>query len=176
MIKGYYYNDGRKVIIEDTLSNPNIGPPGPVGPKGDPGSKGDPGPPGPTGTIANLSGDVIGDTSATIINRISGLNGFTTINSGLNFKVTNVSSNYNIVNADFFIAVGFITNSITLMLPTSPALGKTFIIKDTLGLSGSHNIIINGNGSNIDGSSSITVNIPYVAVNLMFTGSSWSLF
>jgi hypothetical protein len=93
---------------------------------------------------------------------------------GYSRNVTPVTSNYEVLLTDDLIAVGTITTSITVMLPSSPNIGDCYSIKDTKGLATTFNILALGNGNDIDGVSSYTLSNNYECLDLIFTGS-WSI-
>jgi hypothetical protein len=94
---------------------------------------------------------------------------------GFNRNVTQITANYTILPTDNIIAVGAITASITVYLPSSSSVGDTYLVKDTTGISNIHNIIISGNGNNIDGTSSYTMSNDYECLELTFTIYGWSI-
>jgi hypothetical protein len=63
----------------------------------------------------------------------------------------------------------------TLSLNPSPSSGKSIIIKDVVGKTGTNNVIISGNGKTIDGSSIFLFNSNYNSIQLIYTGSEWSI-
>ncbi len=58
--------------------------------------------------------------------------------------------------------------SITITLPATPRDGQVFKIKDVGGAALTNNIIINGNGNNIDGAACGLINTSYGALELMY--------
>ncbi len=58
--------------------------------------------------------------------------------------------------------------SITITLPATPRDGQVFKIKDAGGAAFTNNIIINGNGNNIDGAACGLINTSYGALELMY--------
>lgn len=84
-------------------------------------------------------------------------------------------SPYTIASTDFLIAVDSALGAVILNLPPSPTTGKTYKIKDISGSAAAQNITINGNGYNIDGSSSYTINSNYGKLEVIFTGTRWSI-
>lgn len=89
--------------------------------------------------------------------------------------VTSTITSYDIVPTDQLIAVGAISGVTTIVLPASPILGDTYEIKDVTGVASIHNIIVSGNGNNIDGSSTYTLVMNYAALTVTFTGVEWSV-
>jgi hypothetical protein len=97
------------------------------------------------------------------------------INKGLRQNITIITANYTILPTDNIIAVGTLTSSITINLPTSPIDGDIYQIKDTKGSAFAYNIIISGNGINIDGNPSITINENYVAATIICANNVWNI-
>jgi hypothetical protein len=58
---------------------------------------------------------------------------------------------------------------ITVTLPASPNNGRVFTIKDVSGAALTNNITIAGNGNNIDGSSSASINTNYGSLKLIYS-------
>ncbi len=67
----------------------------------------------------------------------------------------------------------------TAVLPAVPATGQIVVVKDEDGSLVTQDIVIDGNGTTIDGSPTYTMtlvnNEPKGAVMLMFNGTSWGL-
>lgn len=103
----------------------------------------------------------------------TGSTGWTNISDDTVVNLTNVTTNYNVLSTDNIIAVGTLSSSITITLEASPQTGRKLIIKDAVGGANTYNIVISGNGHNIDGSSSITLDQNYAAIDLVWTGSGW---
>lgn len=71
-------------------------------------------------------------------------------------------------------AGGAVASLFTVNLPTSPATGDTYIIKDAGGSANSNNILINGNGVNIDGGfSNIIVMTNFTQAQFTYNGTTW---
>lgn len=90
-------------------------------------------------------------------------------------NITTITANYLVVATDKVIAVGSISGPITVTLPSSASIGQIFIVKDEAGNASTFNIVINGNGHNIDGSSTITLAQNYGSISLVYFGSSWGV-
>ena len=89
---------------------------------------------------------------------------------------TNVrTANYTVQTTDEVIIVGTLSSSITITLPTSPTAGDTYTVKDQAGGTAINNVIISGNGNNIDGASTYTMNTNYESVTVVFANGSWSI-
>lgn len=85
------------------------------------------------------------------------------------------TGNYAPNGADNFIIVNRATGAATtITLPSSPVVGKTYIIKDGKGDAATNNITVNGNGKNIDGAASFVININYGSLSLVYNGTQWN--
>lgn len=100
------------------------------------------------------------------------------INGGQRYTTTNVNaaaSPYTVLVNDYIIEANSTLGAVTLVLPSSPTVGKTYHIIDTFGFAGTHNITVNGNGFNINGFATLVMTISRQAVTLVFSGSFWNL-
>lgn len=113
---------------------------------------------------------VQGASNTTLINDGSGN---LTWNSPVhNVPVTSAqTSTYNILATDYLITVNT-SSSITINLPASPNNGDTYIIKDSTGNGLLNNITINGNGHNIDGTSTATINMNFGSMTVIYSTSA----
>ncbi len=98
-----------------------------------------------------------------------------------NGTIVNVNSNYNVGLYDYYIGVNSLGNGdITITIPLGELLnkGKLFIIKDESGkgsLNG-YRIIIQMSGSDLlDGHSTTIVALNNAALQILWTGSRWSI-
>lgn len=66
-----------------------------------------------------------------------------------------------------------VTSLFTVNLPATPATGDIYTIKDANGSAGSNNILINGNGKTIDGSSSVLISTNYTNTTVTYNGTTW---
>lgn len=126
-----------------------------------------------------------------IISKVQGANelvvthGQTTVNgklisaAGRRITITPTTISYNILSTDEIISVGTIIAPITINLPVSPIVGDLYQIKDTKGLSNSHNITIDsGAGNTIDASQTFVMNVNYSFITVVCTSTSpnqWSI-
>jgi len=65
--------------------------------------------------------------------------------------------------------------STTVTLPSSPNTDRLLIIKDGKGDANTNNITVSGNGKNIDGSSSNTINTSYGVLRIVYNGTQWNV-
>lgn len=54
-------------------------------------------------------------------------------------------------------------------------MGDTYTIVDATGDAGAHNIVIDGNGNNINASSILTISTNYQSVSVVFTFPVWNI-
>jgi hypothetical protein len=87
------------------------------------------------------------------------------------FVATNPIISHTIVQVD--TADGDWPSGGIILLPSSPrALGRV-TVKDLSGSASAKQIVIDGNGNNIDDSSTLILNIAYASVTCLFDGSDW---
>lgn len=63
-----------------------------------------------------------------------------------------------------------------VVLPPSPVVGQTHMIKDIAGLASSINVTVLGSGANIDGAASALLVNDYEAFGVVWNGTEWSRF
>lgn len=76
---------------------------------------------------------------------------------------------------DYFLALDPSSNAITVNLPSSPATGLSFLIKDATGHASTNNITVVPASGNIDGASNFVLNIDFQSVAVTYTGTQWSI-
>lgn len=95
--------------------------------------------------------------------------------------VANISnSNYTVpsTNSGTLVSMTGLTVNRSVFLPPSPIVGQKITVKDADGSLVSHNIVINGNGHNIDDAATYTLsNIqgPRSALSVQYNGSIWCI-
>ncbi len=90
-------------------------------------------------------------------------------------NVTSITTTYPVVTTDEVIAVTTNAAGFTITMPSSPVSGDLYIIKDSVGNAGTNNLIIAGNGKNIDGAANYTINTNYASITIVYNGIEWSL-
>lgn len=88
-----------------------------------------------------------------------------------NLKIANYTMNVN----DEVVGIGRLTQAITVNLPSGPAIGDTYAIKDVLGSAQSFPITVNGAGQNIDQATTFTLNKPFSSYYFGFNGTQWNI-
>lgn len=68
---------------------------------------------------------------------------------------------------------GAVSSLFTINLPASPSQGDFYSVKDANGSAGNNNILVNGNGHNIDGSSNLLIMTNYTNAAFTYNGSTW---
>ena len=94
--------------------------------------------------------------------------------SGNITQVTLQAAGYTIALSDSFVGIDT-SVSRTVNMYATPYTGLTYTIADVTGSAATNNITVNGNGSNIDGSSSHTINSNYGSITLVYTGTIWKV-
>jgi hypothetical protein len=77
-------------------------------------------------------------------------------------------------STDYFFCLDPTANPITVNLPTSPAAGLTFVVKDCSGAAASHPISIVPASGTIDGAILIALSAAYASVAVTYNGVQWS--
>lgn len=92
-------------------------------------------------------------------------------------SVTNALSPYTVLNTDQFLAVNSSAGAVTIRLPNAPTTGQQFTIKDSNGVSATHNISITTVGGvvTIDGATTYTLNTNYTSVTVIFDGTHYEV-
>jgi len=95
-------------------------------------------------------------------------------NKEVSYNIIIVTGNTTLFGSELKLLINH-TTGITITLNSTPINNTTFKIKDISGNAFTYNIIIDGNGKNIDGNSTTSINTNYGAVELMFndTTNSW---
>lgn len=92
--------------------------------------------------------------------------------------ITNASTPYTAIATDYYISCDVTAGVISVLLPNAPTTGRTFVIKDKVGLAATSNITITTVGGVvlIDGATSFVMNTAYEAANLVFNGTSYEIW
>jgi len=92
--------------------------------------------------------------------------------------VNHAASPYTVLSTDYYISADVTAGVISILLPNAPATGRTFVVKDKVGLAATSNITVTtvGGAVNIDGATSFVMNTAYEAINLIFNGTSYEIF
>lgn len=141
------------------------------------------------GIITNLIGVYIAQTNLTVAGTISSAYNLyvnqplpsstgnyyaASFQGGLVFHRTPTATDYSAKTSDYYIAVTSTAagRTITLM-GTVPDSGWTCVVKDESGGAATHNIVIQGNGHNIDGGASLTINTNYGSATIYSNGTQY---
>jgi hypothetical protein len=90
-------------------------------------------------------------------------------------SITNVATSpYNVTAADFTLNVDT-TSARTINLPTTPTVGRKIVVMDGTGNANAFNITVQGNGHNINGSSSLVINTNFQAKTFLYNGTIWNV-
>lgn len=106
------------------------------------------------------------------VNYVTGL----TSNVKLNKLIINsISGNTTLTSDNHVVLVDTSLSGITVTLMANPQDGQVYHIKDMSGNALANNIIINGNGNEIDGSSTVTINTDYGSLYFVYSDiySQW---
>ena len=131
--------------------------------------------------IINLVSDLASKATQTSLNTTNTnvLNNTLSINT-LNSQVTALTKTHNSINSDttavannnYFVDVT--NNNVTITLPLTPSLGDEVYVLHVNGNINTNNIIIAGNGENIQGlSQDMSIALDYAGVTLIYGGNGW---
>ena len=87
-------------------------------------------------------------------------------------EIKTVSSAYTCGPFDSFVLVDTTSADVTVKLPPSPDTSQTIRFKKTVA---ANNMIIDGNGHNIDGAATLSVAVRYTAFILIFYNGEWRI-
>jgi hypothetical protein len=92
--------------------------------------------------------------------------------------ITNASTPYTAISTDYYISCDVTAGVISVLLPNAPTTGRTFVIKDKVGLAATSNITITtvGGAVTIDGATTFVMNTAYEAANVIFNGTSYEIW
>jgi len=122
-------------------------------------------------TFAGTGGTTVSASGSTVtINSIDNILTYVTVN--------NAASPYTVLSTDCFIAADVTAGTVTIRLPNTTTTGRTFVVKDVVGLAATNNVTITtvGGAVNIDGATSFVMNTAYEAVNLIWNGTSYVIY
>lgn len=76
-------------------------------------------------------------------------------------------------NDDVVVINKSATETTAVTLSTSPVTGRVHVIKDGKGNSAAQNITISAASGNIDGASSVVLNVNYSSITVIYDGTEW---
>lgn len=116
-----------------------------------------------------ISATAINSTPVITLGGATTISGITTTSSGRIFKVTDVTSTpYTVLSSDYFLAVKK-ASTVAITLPTAPANGTRYEVKDVSGAAGANAITISRGGSDtIDGATTAVINTNYGALTFTY--------
>jgi hypothetical protein len=133
-------------------------------------------PGGASGTVQyNNGGSFAGSTGLTVLsNAITGIVvGVTNVTSGTSCTA---DSSCGSATPDYFICINLGTPApFTLTLPSSPATGRTILIKDCGGDANADNITVTPAAGDIDGAASYVMNTNHQSMAVTYDGTQWEI-
>ncbi len=92
--------------------------------------------------------------------------------------ISNANTPYTALSTDYYISCDVTAGVITVKLPDVPATGRTFVIKDKVGLAATNNITITSvtGAITLDGATTFVMNTAYEAANLVFNGTNYEIW
>jgi hypothetical protein len=94
---------------------------------------------------------------------------------GLSIASSTKTANYTTVSTDNRIYVDSSGGAFTITLDASPNTNKEIEIIDSVGSCGTNAVTVNGNGKNILGKTTASMNLNYIAYHLVYNGTQWNL-
>jgi hypothetical protein len=94
------------------------------------------------------------------------------------FLIKKISTNYVVLNTDYYLGITSTSSTISLTLPNTgtsakPQTGQSFIFTDESLACSTNNIVITANGGTIQGNSSLTMNIDGQSITIIFDGTNY---
>lgn len=130
----------------------------------------------PAANVLNVVGNgVAGSGTSTAGNVfITGAGNTVTVNETqaqylTNYRQTGISTA--VLSTDYLI--GCTASNITITLEAAPTALRILIIKDQSGTATATPITISGNGKNINGSATLSLDQSYASFNLYYNGTNW---
>jgi len=82
---------------------------------------------------------------------------------------------YSVLETDYLVAVDATAAPRSIILPSAPATGQMFVIKDAVGNAATNNIevSVSGGAINIDGATTYVMNTDWASITLMFNGTKY---
>jgi len=124
------------------------------------------------GEIGRLNEATTGDNSDVMIL----LNGVLFRFPFNSFELSNITTvtdtTYNVLATDDHIDYDDTGGAITASLPASPVTGKQYSHSK---IGNTANVVISGNGKNINGSSTHTLTVQYATIVTLYTGTEWRI-
>jgi len=96
--------------------------------------------------------------------------------AGQVLKITNPGAYpYTTLTTDYIILVD--SSVLRSIVPlASPTTGTAYVIKDSVGTSGTNPITVTPSGKNIDGAASYVLSSNYGSINIVYNGTEWNIF
>jgi hypothetical protein len=92
-------------------------------------------------------------------------------------RVVTSGASDTVLGTDFMLVVNkTIGGATTIYLPAIPAGNFICVVKDGKGDAASNNITVDGNGNNMDGASTIVMNLNYQSLNFAWNGTQWNVW
>lgn len=121
---------------------------------------------GTTGTVIQNSNAILTDAGDLT------LAGDVTVERVLQPQVTATAAYQDILDNQYMVLA---SGASTLVLPPSPVVGQTHIVKDAAGTATGSNVAVLASGSTIDGQASVSLVNNYEALGFIWNGDGWSI-
>lgn len=89
--------------------------------------------------------------------------------------VVTTGATYSVLSTDYVVVINKGTGSATgVTLPSSPAIGRTLVIKDGKGDANTNNITLTPAAGNIDGTTTKVINTAFGVLRICYNGTQWN--
>ena len=122
--------------------------------------------------VTQVSGRILVSATDDTVNKLQVNGSFKS--SGLVQSLSTKTDNHNAAITDFTLPIDATSKAVTVTLPASPVHGHVLNIKKID--SSSNNVIVDGNGNEIDGNASFTINSQYFNLQLQYDSVSTQWF
>lgn len=134
-------------------------------------------------TNANLTGDITSSGNATTLATAQSAahtwSGIQTYSSGSiqQIRVITAAGAVTVATTDYIICLNKTSGASTAInLPSTPATGTLFVIKDCKGDAATNNMTVTPAAGNIDGAGTFVMTVNYQSINVVYSGTQWNIF
>ncbi len=127
-----------------------------------------------TGWSAEVANTLVGSANGSKLLTLDGVNTKLVLDGGQVVRDINQVGDYTILVSDYIVSMSQ-GAEVSVTMPATPTSGEIHIVKDAAGGAKSNNIVILGNGNNIDGNAQVVMKNNFASLTLMYNGTQWSI-